>query len=133
MLDLSNLPGNGIGRSNPQTAVLFGNQLSEHGFESSLFARYYEGGIFGLILFLLPLFLCVRVYKTRRLDVVVVIWMLLLYINYSIAPTAQGYPSNLITFIAVGFSLLFSTYCHKKPMNAYQESLKFNHKNKRVS
>ena len=133
MLDLSNLPGNGIGRSNPQTAVLFGNQLSEHGFESSLFARYYEGGIFGLILFLLPLFLCVRVYKTRRLDVVVVIWMLLLYINYSIAPAAQGYPSNLITFIAVGFSLLFSTYCHKKPMNAYQESLKFNHKNKRVS
>ena len=134
MQDLSNLPGNGIGATNSQTAVLFGNKLSEHGFESSLFARYYEGGVFGLILFLLPLFLCVKVYKTRRLDVVVVIWMLLLYINFSIAPAAQGYPSNLIIFIAVSFSLLFSTYCYKKPKNAYQEeSIKFNQKNTRLS
>jgi hypothetical protein len=112
--DPKNLAGNGAGSTNPRTRSLFNNKLFMFGFESSMVSRYYEGGIFGLILFLLPLFLCVKVYLKRQLDVIIVIWMLLLYVNFTISPSAQGYPSNLIIFIATSFSLLFSTYRHKK-------------------
>ena len=107
MSDTNNIYGSGVGTTNPKVGELFGSGLSlDDGFESSFFSRYYEGGIVGLILFLLPLFCCLVAYKNQLFDVLNV-WMVLLYFNFFIAPTAQGYPSNLIIYFALSMCIFF--------------------------
>lgn len=108
MLDGKNIYGHGVGTTNPKVGELFGSNHSlNDGFESSIFSRYYEGGIIGLILFLLPLMFCLLVNKKQLINVLG-LWMILLFINFFIAPTAQGYPSNLIIYFALSLSILFS-------------------------
>ena len=108
--DINNVFGNGVGTTNPQTEILFGSpHLEGGGFESSFFSRYYEGGIIGLFIFMFPFFATIFMFKSRMFNILN-LWMILMYFNFLIAPTAQGYPSNLIIYICLALCLLFKNF-----------------------
>lgn len=110
MVDVNSALGYGVGTTNPQTQILFGSpHISDGGFESSIFAMYYEGGIIGLLIFMIPFFTTIIIYKTNIFNMLNM-WMFLLYLNFLVSPTAQGYPSNLIIYIALGLCLLFKNH-----------------------
>jgi hypothetical protein len=103
-----NIPGNGIGTTSPKTNELFGTPFTEGHFESSFFARYYEGGVIGIVIFLFPLVLSFRICEKKNTTIIFAC-MLLLFVNFSISPTAVGYQSNLVIFIVLGLSLMLSS------------------------
>lgn len=107
MSDPTNVLGNGVGATNPQAAELFKMPISEGHFESSFFARYFEGGVIGLLTFLLPLLWSFKIYRKGGV-LIIFVGMLLVFLNFAISPTAVGYQSNLVIFIILGISLMLA-------------------------
>lgn len=100
--------GKGLGESNLRMKRKF-DYLGQPQYESSILLTFAEGGIFGLIARLTPLFLILFSLRSSPLKFVFYLWSFLMFCNLFASPLINGHPVQYAYFLGMSLTAVLST------------------------